>query len=87
MWGLKTDDVEPANLDRQVSLLLEPLSSDLSVWAELASRFRVEIFVGLFSKHANTGLRVAPETLRLLADRHISIDLDIYGPLLDASED
>jgi hypothetical protein len=62
-WGLDTDDVEPADLDRQVSLLLEPLSNDLSVWSELASRFRVEIFVGLFSKRANAGLRLAPETL------------------------
>lgn len=87
LWRLNPADSEPANLDRQTLELLAVLTDDQSIWAELGCRFRVEMFVGLFSERINSGLGIAPETLRLLADRHISIDLDIYGPLQDSSED
>jgi hypothetical protein len=38
-------------------------------------------------KFGNEGLTVAPETLRALSDRHITLDLDIYSGDSDLAPD
>lgn len=79
LWSLRTDATEPADLDIQVAELLGAVTTDLSVWSELSDRYATRLFCGWFLQGGNEGLSVAPTTLRALADRGITLDLDIYS--------
>ena len=79
-WHLSAAPSEPSNIDQQVKDLLEMLTDDLSVWDTLRNDYRVDMFCGLFMKEFNEGMTLSPGTLKLLADRGIDLDLDIYGP-------
>ena len=78
-WRLEADDREPGNLDAQVAELLSVLTDDLTVWADLTSRFRADIFCGLFLDEGNEGISLAPQTLAMLGARNLTIGLDIYS--------
>jgi hypothetical protein len=79
-WRLKVEDRRPADLDAQVSELLEQVTSDLDVWSALGARFRIDLFCGVFMNEQNEGVSLAPSTLQALGERGILLDLDIYGP-------
>jgi hypothetical protein len=79
-WTLSVPNRSPADLSAQIAQLLLPLTSDLAVWDDLTKRYRADIFVGLFLRNENEGESLTPEALRLLADRHLTINFDIYGP-------
>jgi len=82
-WRLRADDCEPENLDGQIADLLGMMSDDLEIWKTLASKFRIDLFCGLFMEGANEGLGISPEMLRALGERGILLGLDIYGPDCD----
>ena len=79
-WHLHTSDTEPEDLDGQVAELLGRLTCDLSVWADLSSRFNVDLFCGWFMQQGNEGVEISPATLKALGERGIILGLDIYGP-------
>jgi hypothetical protein len=79
LWTLEAPETQPADLNAQVSELLQPLTHEFDVWHGLAERFGVDLFCGWFMKFGNEGLSIAPGTLKALADRHIVLDLDIYA--------
>lgn len=79
-WRLHSADRKPADLPAQIDELFLPLTSDLSIWRDLAGRYRADIFVGLFLSESNQGMALPPETLRRIADRRLTIDFDIYSP-------
>ena len=81
MWRLEASDCEPENLDGQVSELLNKTNCDLSVWQRLSSRYRIDLFCGLFMTESNEGLSLSPQSLTALGERGIEIGFDIYGPL------
>jgi hypothetical protein len=81
LWSLAAPETEPADLDAQVRHLLEGLTPDLEAWRQLAAAFNVDLFCGWFMHRANEGLQISVDTLLALADRHIPLDLDIYGHL------
>ena len=83
-WRLHAADTEPEDLDGQVAELLGKLTSDLSVWRNLSSRFNIDLFCGWFMGGDNEGVTVEPRTLQALGERGISLALDIYGPDSDA---
>ncbi|MDT7528354.1 DUF4279 domain-containing protein [Sphingopyxis sp. SE2] len=78
-WRLKAHPHEPANLDFQISWLLNGLTKDLGPWRSLSKRYRGRIFCGLFLASGNEGLTLQPETLVCVGERGLLIDLDIYG--------
>lgn len=78
-WIRTVADREPADGDAQVEALLDGLTLDLQIWAGIAARFRIDLFFGLFLAEGNEGFSLAPSTLRLLGERGIRLDLDIYG--------
>lgn len=80
-WRLVASDREPGDLDGQIREILGALTDDVSVWNQLASRFKIDLFCGLFMESGNEGESLSPESLRLLAARSIQLDLDIYGPV------
>jgi hypothetical protein len=82
-WSLKAPSCEPGNLDPQIKEIFHSLTPDLNIWAELTSRFKAELFCGLFMKEWNEGECLSAESLYLLGSRSIPIGLDIYGPDVD----
>ncbi|HEY9227641.1 MAG TPA: DUF4279 domain-containing protein [Gemmatimonadaceae bacterium] len=67
-------------LDDAIVELLNHLPNDLEMWQTLGRTHRVDVFCGLFMGSENQGADVQPQTLRLLADRGLTLELDIYGP-------
>jgi len=63
----------------QVAQILGRLSGDLEIWRSLESKYRIDLFCGLFMEGTNEGLQITPETLHALGERGISLGLDMYG--------
>lgn len=79
MWSRQVPDSETGDLDAKIAVLLQPLSPDEAVWRRLAARYDADIFVGLFLVDGNEGTSLSPATLRLLVERHLRLDFDIYA--------
>ena len=85
MWRLSVADYEPANLDSQIVEIFQKLPDDINVWDELASRFDLDIFCGLFLNKTNDVILIAPDPMQILSSRGVTLTLDIYAsaPLED----
>ncbi|MGO1068314.1 DUF4279 domain-containing protein [Lysobacter sp. CA199] len=79
-WRLKAEDREPGDLEAQIEALFAQLSDDPAVWAQLQSRFELDLFCGLFMGSSNDGEGIGSRNLRLLGERGIELILDIYDP-------
>jgi hypothetical protein len=77
-WHFRVEDREPGDLDGQIRELFGALTSDLSIWRDLAV-FDPDLFVGVFMEEANEGLNISVDCLDILASRGVRLDLDIYG--------
>src|SRR4051794_40590426 len=42
-WRMDAQDTEPENLDQQVVEMLNGLTTDLAVWRDLSSRYKVDV--------------------------------------------
>jgi hypothetical protein len=82
-WSLSTENSTPEDLEEQIWWLLNSLTQDLAVWRELAARYEIDLFCGLFMSTSNDGLSLSAAALKALGDRGIELSLDIY----DAVED
>lgn len=69
----------PGDLDGQIAELLEPLTDDLTVWKALAERFDVYLYFGIFIRKPNQAMGLSPTTLRMIADRGIRMDFELYA--------
>lgn len=86
IWLLKAPPRRPGNLDAQVAELLGGPTSDLAVWRDLGGRYKGDLFCGLFMEESNEGLTLSARALQVLGERGLELDLDIDGPVGDASE-
>ncbi|RYF27679.1 MAG: DUF4279 domain-containing protein [Comamonadaceae bacterium] len=77
-WRLVAERLVPADLDAQIALLLSAVNDDLEAWRSLAGRFRGRVFCGVFLASGNDGLTLRPETLLMIGQRGLVLDLDIY---------
>ena len=77
-WHLSTersaDDIEP-----QLITLCERLTADLSIWQSLTARFQADLFCGVFHAFQSHCIEFTPRLHRLLADRNLTLVLDIYA--------
>lgn len=76
-WRLNADRREPEDLEAQIFELFDKLSGDMSVWASL-SRYKPDLFCGIFMGSSNDGLPLSAKALLALGQRGIALDLDIY---------
>lgn len=67
-------------LDEAINQLLNRLSPNLEAWENLTSRFRVDIYCGLFLAEGtgNEGFSLTPKTARRLAERRVEVGFDLY---------
>ena len=77
-WSCTGPATEPADIDAQVTELLQRLNPDLDVWQRLAEKFHIDLFCGWFMENLNEGIEISPGTLMALAQRRITLSLDIY---------
>jgi hypothetical protein len=80
-WHLKSDLPRSAELAAHISALLDRTTDDLATWAALASRYRMDVFCGLFLTAWNQGLKLPPDLLRRLGKRGIPLGIDVYACL------
>jgi hypothetical protein len=78
-WILRAEQREPGELNGLIDEIFSKLTADLSVWKDLANRYRPDLFLGLFLKQSNEGLDVNARSLSLMADRGVSLALDVHG--------
>ncbi|MFD1982177.1 DUF4279 domain-containing protein [Mesorhizobium newzealandense] len=83
-WRLSSEYEAGDQLDRQIADILATLTSDLSVWAALVLRFKVDMFCGVWLGEESRGLGLTPQTLQKLGERGIKLGLDIYHDLPEA---
>ena len=77
-WRLEGNDSLPS-VEHQLRLLFDVMTSDLSVWSELTSRFQADVFCGIFLEADNRGFSLSPQIVTELSKRGLKIDFDIYG--------
>jgi hypothetical protein len=77
-WTLSVERREPGDLNGQIGEILSPLTNDLLVWQRLG-KYQPDLFVGFFLQESNEGIEVSAECLAMLAERGISLGLDVYG--------
>lgn len=87
MWSLQAHETKPADLDAQVTAILSRLTVDQSAWAELHSRYDVDLFCGWFMEYGNEGVSIEPETMVALGTRGIRLDIDLYRGYSDKAPD
>ncbi len=78
-WRIEAERCEPGDLDTQITDLIGRLPVNSDVWSELGRRFRIEMFCGVFMDQVNELAEIRPQTLGLLAERGITLTLDLYG--------
>lgn len=78
-WRLAAATNCEGDLDAQINDLFKQLSFDLDVWRDLAAKYRIDVFCGVFMKTGNDGLDFSAATLRLLGERGVRLGLDIYS--------
>jgi Domain of unknown function (DUF4279) len=66
------------NLEDQLNSLFDLLPADLQIWHELTTKFQSDLFCGLWLKRWNRELDLSPTILMRIAERGLSIRLDIY---------
>ncbi len=78
-WILDDDLPGPTEIGEKIVYLLSKVTDDLSVWANLSEKFTVDIFCGLFLDEDNRGFELSVDILKMLSERKITLDFDIYG--------
>ena len=80
-WSLRLQHSETDEWDMAEAskLLIGKIPADHAAWKSISSRARVRLSVGLSLETFNQGLSIDPILLRLLADREMQLDIDIYA--------
>ena len=82
-WKIRANPRKPENIESQIFEIIDSLTNDLSIWSSLSSKYKIDLFCGVFLKTSNDGLILSAKALLSLGQRGITLGLDIY----DASND
>jgi hypothetical protein len=78
-WIYAVERRPPGDLDTQIDAVFGALTDDLSVWRALAERYRPDLFVDLILEEVSGGITISAASLALLADRGVSLGIDVYA--------
>ncbi len=78
MWRLHAVAREPGDLDGQIAELFSKTTADLEIWKSIATKYKVDLFCGIFLRGSNEGLSITSQSLTALGLRQIELGLDIY---------
>ena len=79
-WVIRAPTAHNGGLDVQLSALLARCTADLDAWNVVTSKWKVDLFCGLFMERPNRGLCLNADSLKRLAERGIALGFDIYAP-------
>jgi hypothetical protein len=80
-WILRSRLDRSTLLAKQIEALLDLVTSDIEVWRKLTNRYSVDLFCGVFLDEDNRGFDLPSQLVVRLAERGLSIGVDIYGPV------
>ncbi|MCC6481197.1 MAG: DUF4279 domain-containing protein [Sphingomonadaceae bacterium] len=80
MWHFGGDYRDPPNLDEQITELLSGLPSEVDLWGHITRRFNCCMSVGGYLNGWTGGVTLSPATLKMLFERNLPIDFDLYAP-------
>lgn len=86
-WLLESAEDESVDLEEQVLSLLSRVNVNLEVWAELAQKYKVDLFCGLFLDEFNRSFWLTGKVLKKLSERNLKIGVDIYTPSSEEREE
>jgi hypothetical protein len=66
-------------MEKLLTALLAAVPGEAEIWKALASRFTIDVFLGLFMSTDNQGFDISPTLLSQLAARHWRLSVDIYA--------
>ncbi len=81
MWQFGAGWESPPDLDKQIMVLLNSLNADVQIWQNLTGRFHCYVGVGGYLNDWTGGTTLQPTTLKLLVERALAIDFDLYAPI------
>jgi Domain of unknown function (DUF4279) len=79
-WHLDAIGQQPGDVNAHVAQLFRQVNNDVCAWAALSGEYETDLFCVCFMSEAGEGLEVAAETLEVLGDRGIKLELRIYSP-------
>lgn len=85
-WRLNIGRRKPGDLDQHISELLNFTTDNLHIWRNITTRFRSDIFLGLWLASSNEGFELSSPTLANVASRGLLLDFDIYSRGNDENE-
>jgi Domain of unknown function (DUF4279) len=86
IWIFALPESREWELANAIRTLLARLPEELLVWERLRAQAETDVFCGLHLDRWNRGVELPPELLRQLADRRLSLGLDIYARGSDPEE-
>lgn len=82
-WILGVRGQAPREPEELTTALLDQLPEDETVWAGLATHYRISLRYGLFMEAWNRGFALSPGLVARIARMHAQLDFDIYADLGD----
>jgi hypothetical protein len=78
-WSIQAPERHDGDLDAQIVGLLVGLTDDMQKWNKVTSRYRSDLFCGVFMGSDNDGLVFLPQTMQMIGARGLKLGLDIYS--------
>jgi Domain of unknown function (DUF4279) len=66
------------DLEELINKLFNRITPNLEIWHNLTTKFQSDLFCGLWLKRANGATDLSPAVMMKIAERGLSIGLDIY---------
>jgi hypothetical protein len=82
MWHFGSGYREPPSIDQQITELLARLPENGDIWNDLTTKYECYVAVGVyFTDDSGTGgFALQPNTLRMLGERGLTVDFEMYAP-------
>ena len=65
-------------LEELINKLFARITPDLEIWHDLTTKFQSDLFCGLWLNRANGAIDFSPAVMMKIAERGLSVGLDIY---------
>jgi hypothetical protein len=86
-WLLEAANQEPCDLDRQVAELFSRVKRDIPAWASLSQEYEIDLCCGIFMEKDGEDIKISAETMKLLSERGIKLEISIYAPTPEVQMD
>lgn len=78
-WSLRAARMEPEDVSAQITEILARLPQNLDIWRQLGEKYVLDFFCGVFMGSTNDELYLPLATVKLLSERGIELQFDIYA--------